>query len=211
MPFWKKVKKAAKDRAANRQRLSRAPDTDTDTDSKNADIEEQRSPSVLEQPSHSNANAFSDLTPQQLEDFRKNFKKDFQQPKAEAEKFGLFILCDQPPNNPDAVDIVAIHGLNGHYINTWQSTSGRVLWLKDLLPDQIPQARIMSYGYDSSVAFSKSTEDISTFADDLLEMLMSRRRSEEKKRPLIFICHSLGGIVVKKVGTFQRKYAFGRI
>jgi hypothetical protein len=196
MPFWKRSKKA-EDPASKAKRLSPlVPDISK------ADIEDQRAHSPIQGPSsHGNPKVFSDLTPQQLENFKKDFGKEFKQVKVE--KFGLFIFSDQPESNKDAIDIVAIHGLNGHYMKTWQSTTSSgdgVLWLRDILPHQIPQARIMSYGYDSSVVFSKSTEDISTFADGLLEDLVSRRQGQVEQRPIIFICHSLGGIVAKKVG-----------
>ena len=44
--------------------------------------------------------------------------------------------------------IVAVHGLDGHWEKTWSTKAG-VLWLRDLLPEVIPNARIISYGYGS--------------------------------------------------------------
>src|ERR1700738_657712 len=88
------------------------------------------------------------------------------------DQHGLFILHDQDPQNPKAIDIIAMHGLNGHYEKTWQakSHSGKyVNWLRDFLAQQIPNARIMSYGYSSTVAYSKSVANIDTFAGQLLE------------------------------------------
>lgn len=61
-------------------------------------------------------------------------------------------------------------------------------------------ARIMSYGYDSTTAFSKSVTDIEDQATILIDTLSLERWSpSEKSRPLVFIAHSLGGIIVKKV------------
>ena len=122
------------------------------------------------------------------------------------ERWGLFVLEPQEDNDPDAIDIVALHGLNGHWEKTWQSDKptskgGGAMWLRDFLPQQIPHARIMSFGYDSVLLFSKSTSDVGTFAEQLLESLLSRRMNVPDARPIIFICHSLGGIVVKKVGA----------
>jgi protein SERAC1 len=58
----------------------------------------------------------------------------------------------------------------------------------------------MSYGYNSTTAFSKSVTDIDDEAAILLDKLDVERNSKaEKRRPIIFISHSLGGIIVKKV------------
>ncbi|MCJ1346181.1 hypothetical protein MMC31_004395, partial [Peltigera leucophlebia] len=54
------------------------------------------------------------------------------------------------------VDIVAIHGLNGHREATW--TVNGVNWLRDLLPLNIPNARIYTWGYDAN---THSTSQIS--------------------------------------------------
>jgi predicted alpha/beta-fold hydrolase len=118
------------------------------------------------------------------------------------ERYGLFILKDQLETASAVVDIVALHGLNGHWNDTWTSPISGANWLKDegFLPTQVPNARIMSYGYNSSVFGTTAEADINSFAEQLLNQLQGRRSSiEEKKRPIIFICHSLGGIVAKKV------------
>jgi hypothetical protein len=49
---------------------------------------------------------------------------------------------------PDC-SIVAIHGLNGHREKTWTTSSG-VNWLRDLLPRDLPNARLLSWGYDAN-------------------------------------------------------------
>jgi hypothetical protein len=45
--------------------------------------------------------------------------------------------------------IVAIHGLDGHREDSWTAENG-VLWLRDLLVDEVPPARILTYGYDAN-------------------------------------------------------------
>jgi hypothetical protein len=97
------------------------------------------------------------------------------------------------------LSIVAVHGLGGHWERTWTDENGK-LWLRDFLPSQIPNARIMSYGYNSDTAFSKAVTDINDEAAMLLNRLNNERCDKEKTRPIIFISHSLGGIVVKKAG-----------
>jgi hypothetical protein len=58
----------------------------------------------------------------------------------------------------------------------------------------------MSYGYNSGGILSKSVSDIEDVARELLVRLHGQRLSDsEKARPILFIAHSLGGVVVKKV------------
>jgi hypothetical protein len=93
--------------------------------------------------------------------------------------------------------IVAVHGLGGHRYTTW--TSGNTMWLQDLLPSKLPRARIMTFGYNADVVNNFSTFGIRDHARKLLSLLRNKRDTEDTSdRPIVFICHSLGGIVVKQ-------------
>ena len=113
------------------------------------------------------------------------------------ESIGLFELSNN--DNEKSVDVVAVHGLQGDAYETWKHDNG-FIWLKDFLPAQVPSARIMTFGYDSTVAFSKSVAKLDDKALDLLNRLGGKRSVPTKgcSRPIVFICHSLGGILVKK-------------
>lgn len=98
----------------------------------------------------------------------------------------------------NAPSIVAIHGLSGHPLKTWTDKKDH-LWLRDSLPSHIPRSRVLTYGYDSALKWSKSRMTLIDFAEDLLYRLKHERTAlMEQKRPLIFVCHSLGGVVVKQ-------------
>lgn len=103
------------------------------------------------------------------------------------------------------VDIVAIHGLDGDIRSTWTHKNG-TFWLKDLLLGSMPGARVFSYGYPSETFFSRSVAGIRDFAVYLLNAIEDRLREDARggiksSRPIIYICHSLGGIVFKQVGV----------
>lgn len=96
-----------------------------------------------------------------------------------------------------------MHGLGGHWLRTWQAADGAV-WLRDRLPQLLAehniQARTLSYGYDADFIFTNTVNDISVVARDLLNQIDSVRTTEvQKKAPIVFVAHSLGGLVVKEV------------
>lgn len=74
-----------------------------------------------------------------------------------------------------SVSIVAVHGLNGHARKTWQDPVAKTIWLEDFLPQALPNSRIMTFGYDSALGFSRNREGIRTFARDLLNRLRMMR------------------------------------
>ncbi|KAH0555801.1 hypothetical protein GP486_006255 [Trichoglossum hirsutum] len=102
-------------------------------------------------------------------------------------------------------DVVAVHGLNGDPENTWTNHETGAFWLKDFLPQDVPNARIMTFGYNADVAFGNTTSDIIDHAKDLLSSLVDKReQDDEMRRPIIFVGHSLGGIVIKQA-LFQAR------
>ena len=105
-------------------------------------------------------------------------------------------------------------------MRTWTHAATGKLWLRDLLPLAIPNARIMVFGYDARVVDSRSIIGMMENANSLLTHLCNHRNSRdlevcdsfhfhylsnpkvnfcEKTRPLIFIGHNLGGLIIKKV------------
>ena len=74
----------------------------------------------------------------------------------------------------------------GDPFRTW--TAGDKLWLRDFLPEQLPSARIFSYGYDSRVALSQSIAGVDDYARTLLDYLeLVRMDTAAKARPILFI------------------------
>lgn len=65
----------------------------------------------------------------------------------------------------ESYSIVFIHGLRGHPRETWETPAAHtppqdndqnlrmrsICWIKDLLPKDIPDARIVTYGYNADV------------------------------------------------------------
>ncbi|KAK3896550.1 P-loop containing nucleoside triphosphate hydrolase protein, partial [Staphylotrichum tortipilum] len=97
------------------------------------------------------------------------------------------------------VDIVFIHGLTGDRERTWTARNASEPWPKTLLPAELPTARVLTFGYDAYVTDWKgmvSQSRIGDHASNLLTSLASYRdRDNTNERPIIFVCHSMGGLV----------------
>ncbi|RAL00742.1 esterase/lipase family protein [Aspergillus ibericus CBS 121593] len=110
-------------------------------------------------------------------------------------EYGLKQLHD---SEEAEVDIVFVHGLGGSREATW--TVNNVCWPQALLPQDLPKSRILTFGYDSRVVSftaALSQNGIIGNAEDLCAQL-SRYRTEsgtQAERPIIFVAHSLGGLV----------------
>ncbi|KAH8797866.1 hypothetical protein F5884DRAFT_647464, partial [Xylogone sp. PMI_703] len=106
--------------------------------------------------------------------------------------------------------IVAIHGLGAHPDDTWtqniNDSSGKpqyVNWLCEpsMLPEAVPNARIMRYGYKSQWFGDERVEPGTTLISDVAKDLLKELEIERKtnpSRPLIFIAHSFGGLLLIK-------------
>lgn len=70
----------------------------------------------------------------------------------EGDNYGLITLYEPDEPNDANVDIVFIHGLIGNSFTTWLHKDSRVHWPSQLLKNDVPQARILNFGYDASVA-----------------------------------------------------------
>ncbi|KAM0415652.1 hypothetical protein ACHAPT_013402 [Fusarium lateritium] len=62
-----------------------------------------------------------------------------------------------------------------------------------------PECRVLSFRYDASQFFRgrQSRESIRQMALKLLRALKARRQNAAKKRRIFFVCHDIGGIIVK--------------
>jgi len=78
--------------------------------------------------------------------------------------------------------VVAVTGLAGHAFGSWRSRETYRMWLKDFLPDDFENTRIMTYGYDSSIIQcegSNPSSSLSNYRRSFIEELKKSRTSDK--------------------------------
>ncbi|KAI0893254.1 hypothetical protein F4806DRAFT_201562 [Annulohypoxylon nitens] len=100
------------------------------------------------------------------------------------------------------IDIVFVPGLGAHPEDSWKSESTGFNWTTDGLVRDFPRARILLYMYESAWTGSlKVKQFMSNIAMTLLNGLKSKREDRIQRRPIVFIGHSMGGLVIAKAIT----------
>lgn len=85
-------------------------------------------------------------------------------------------------------------------LETIDSSPACVFWPADLLPRECRDSRVLMFGYDSEITkYTAGQSDRNSLVSHSRELLYSLCRERCVDRPLIFVAHSLGGIVVKEM------------
>lgn len=113
-------------------------------------------------------------------------------------------------HNPDnaQVDLIFVHGLGGSSLKTWSWQRDPVnfwpAWLKDEIT--LPDLRVFTFGYTANILGPDNSMSILDFAKDLLNRIQGYHDDEVPigHRPIVFVAHSMGGLVVKKAYIIGR-------
>lgn len=124
------------------------------------------------------------------------------------DNLGLQVLYEPPTGLAAIVDIVFVHGLTGNAYDTWFHRGHQVHWPSQLLKEDIPDARILSFGYDADIVdwwSPASINRIGNHAEALLGAVTRRReRTNSEQRKIVFVMHSLGGLVIQSALDLSR-------
>ncbi|KAF6820606.1 hypothetical protein CMUS01_11537 [Colletotrichum musicola] len=122
---------------------------------------------------------------------------------------------DSPPRDGIQYEnsVVFIHGYNGHFLQTWTSDNtdnpGKLPWpLLFLLPDlSWTRSQILTFNYDAKVwnRTGNFSQGILELAQRLMQCLVVHRRNCTG-RQIVFVAHSMGGLVVKKMLMMADSY-----
>lgn len=102
--------------------------------------------------------------------------------------------------------------------NDGKPTGEVVNWLKDknMLPSEVANARILAYNYESQWLRSNTTIRPYAVGENLMSAIQHERQNsakakgteEPRERPIVFVGHSFGGIVIEQVSTDTDRLAW---
>uniref|UniRef100_A0A672Z623 Protein SERAC1 n=1 Tax=Sphaeramia orbicularis TaxID=375764 RepID=A0A672Z623_9TELE len=131
---------------------------------------------------------------------------------------GIYILHPQTRNKqPIKADVLFIHGILGAAFKTWRQKDRSILeegdnessddytecWPKSWLAADCPNLRILSVEYDSHLSdwMSKcpAENQRKSLAFRSQELLQKLKVAGVGQRPVVWVAHSMGGLLVKKM------------
>lgn len=103
------------------------------------------------------------------------------------------LFCISSVDDPIA-NIVFVHGLSGDQLGTWCCEGSDELW-PSWLGQKFPRLAVYTFGYAANV-FAKNDQDLFERATSALDLFAAKGFG---KCPLIFVGHSLGGLLIKSI------------
>jgi len=114
--------------------------------------------------------------------------------------FQDFTPLNDVPDETHLLNYIAVLGLASHPFGSWQQRGPRIsfMWLRDRLPQELPNVWSIIYGYDTTLVNSDSVKGVNDITVALIAKMKSIGRGSPLSRLMVIIAHSLGGIVVKQ-------------
>ncbi|KAH7310789.1 hypothetical protein B0I35DRAFT_439689 [Stachybotrys elegans] len=135
-----------------------------------------------------------------------------QEPGAFLNTFGLHLIHGEPESS---ADVIFVHGLGGSPRGTWtydrKPDAFWPAWMRH--EEGLSNFRVFSYGYNAKFKEQDNPLSIVDFSKGLLVRMKTYGHAGVDNiglRPIIFIAHSMGGLVVKKaliIGKGDHHYA----
>ncbi|PWY95368.1 hypothetical protein BO94DRAFT_226029 [Aspergillus sclerotioniger CBS 115572] len=96
--------------------------------------------------------------------------------------------------------IVFVHGWKADAKHPGWISTQFICWPERFIPAKVPEARILAYNYDCKLDEFWSEEDdiITDHSNEMMDLIIEQRmEGDQGDRPVIFVAHCLGGLVVE--------------
>lgn len=104
------------------------------------------------------------------------------------------VTSDMPPK----LDVIFVHGLGGDGLTTWTRRGSNDFW-PEWLAEDLPPVRVWSLTYPASATKWTTRGEGMALPDRAANLIDALRCHGVGDRPIVFICHSLGGLIVKQI------------
>ena len=108
---------------------------------------------------------------------------------------GLLRISDV--DRAHAIDVVFVHGLDGDARTTWHPKNEPTRFWPTWIAQDVPGTAVWSLGYEVSSSAWKGTD--MPLADRATNALATLEAAGLGGAPIVFVCHSLGGLLVKQM------------
>ena len=93
------------------------------------------------------------------------------------------LLGGRDQNLTHVCSIIFVHGLTGGALRSWSADPSKPSWIEALLPEQVPNARILTFGYHADVIGSRVRAlTIRNHASALLHDIEQEIQSQPNRR-----------------------------
>ncbi len=108
---------------------------------------------------------------------------------------GITLLSNE--NKLFDCNVIFIHGMTGHPISTWANDDGINSSLPMWIDEDVQKCRVWVLGYPSNVLqLPGYNSNIDSIGSSILSTIL---RADLQEKPIIFIAHSMGGLVLKRL------------
>ncbi|WP_158745003.1 esterase/lipase family protein [Streptomyces sp. NRRL S-1448] len=101
-------------------------------------------------------------------------------------------------DDPPLIDVVFVHGLGGDDTSTWKPSGSSESWLNWLAED-IPSIAVWSLKYPAGATKWTTEGEGMALPDRATNLIPTMLYYGIGSRRTIFVCHSLGGLIVKQI------------
>lgn len=108
--------------------------------------------------------------------------------------------------SPPLVDVIFVHGLGGDGTTTWTPDGTSESWL-DWLAQDIPSIAVWSLSYPAGATKWTTEGEGMALPDRAANLIPTMLYNGIGSRGTIFVCHSLGGLVVKQILRYSSEMA----
>lgn len=134
-----------------------------------------------------------------------------QSPQKRSKRFyfedSIYMLHPTRRNSPFKYDIIFVHGLLGTVFRTWRQASWEVnspeyttCWPRDWMGKDLEHARILGVNYPTFLSEWRIQCPVKITLESRAEYILDKlMKADVGSRPIIWVCHSMGGLLVKQL------------